>query len=79
MAIIVNTPAHEHSHTESSSGMNMLITVIVLLVLAFLFFYYGLPIIRNAASPQINVPGQIDVNVNTPNRVVHHKVEMVSN
>lgn len=58
---------HDHGGTDSSSGMSLLIGLIVLLVFAFLLFYYGLPALRGASSgPSIQVPGQIDVNVNQP-------------
>lgn len=56
---------HEHRDGESSgTGMGVMIAVVILAVLAFLFLYYGLPAIRTASSPQVNVPGQVDVNVN---------------
>lgn len=64
MATIVNTPAA--SEPSSNSGMGFLLGVILLIVFMFLLFYYGLPALRSSASPQINVPGKIDVNVNNP-------------
>lgn len=59
MATIVNNPGT----TESSNGMGMILGVIVVLLIAFFFFVYGLPMMRQSVSPQINVPGKIDVNV----------------
>ncbi len=56
---------HEHHDGDSSgTGMGIMIAVVILAILAFLFLYYGLPAIRTAAQPEINVPGQVDVNVN---------------
>lgn len=64
MATIVNTPPR-----ESDSGMGFLLGVILLIIFAALFFLYGLPYIAGMfAQPQVTVPGQIDVNVNTPNK-----------
>lgn len=67
MATIVNNPpAYED---RGGNGMGFLLGVIVLLFVAALFFYYGLPLIGQAMQgPQVNVPGKIDVNVNTPNK-----------
>lgn len=62
MATIVNNPGNG----DSGSGMGMIVAVIVLLAVVLLFFVYGLPAIRQAGSPQINVPSEIDVNVTTP-------------
>ena len=60
---------HEHHHEGSdNSGMGWLVGLILVIVLAWLLFYYGVPLLRAPANPQINVPGQIDVNVNTPNQ-----------
>lgn len=44
----------------------MIIGLVILLILAYLFFVYGLPQIRQLqlGSPQINVPSEIDVNIN---------------
>jgi hypothetical protein len=55
---------HTHEGT-SAGGMGFLLGVILLLATLFLFFYYGLPMIQQAASgPTINIPRQVDVNVN---------------
>ncbi len=54
---------HETSGTNSDPGMGFFVGIILLLI----FLYYGLPLLRNSGlggSPQINVPGKIDVNVN---------------
>ena len=59
MATIVNNPP------ARSNNNGALIAIIMLLILAVLFFYYGLPAIRSYSAPQVNVPGKIDVNVNT--------------
>ena len=70
MATYVETPVHEHYHEETRSGSNYnaLWTIIGLILLALLIFYFGLPLLRSATTvPQVNVPGNIDVNVKTPN------------
>lgn len=64
MATIVNTPG---STTDSSGGMGFVLGVLLLLLVAFLFFVYGLPAIQQSMSgPSVQVPGQVDVNLNTP-------------
>ncbi len=61
------TVVHEHTR-ESGSNTGTLVAVILLVLLAIAFFVYGLPYIGNAfQAPSVNVPGQVDVNVNTPN------------
>ncbi len=62
MATIVNTPAP----VDSSGGSGMIIGFILLLVLLVVFFIYGLPVLRQSTSPQINVPDRVDVNINQP-------------
>lgn len=62
MTTIVNTPPAK----ESDGGMGWIVGLIVFLVVAYLFIMYGLPALRNVqtGAPQINVPSQIDVNIN---------------
>jgi hypothetical protein len=62
MATIVNNPP------ARSNTSGALIAVILLLIIAVLFVDYGLPAIRSYSTPQVNVPGKIDVNVNTPQK-----------
>ena len=65
MATIVNTTSPAASDRSSSTGT--LIGIVMLLLVVVLFFYYGLPALRSATSgPSINVPREVDVNVNTP-------------
>lgn len=53
------------ANSSDNSGMGFFAGVILLIVFLFLLFYYGIPAMRgNSGSPQINVPKQIDVNVN---------------
>lgn len=62
--VIVNTPGNGDS---SGNGMGFFLGVILLILFVFLLLYYGLPYIRSSfgsATPQINVPGKVDVNVN---------------
>lgn len=62
MATIVNTPA---SSDNSSGALTMLMGLGFLLVLVILFFYFGLPMLNRATqAPQVNIPDQVDVNVN---------------
>ncbi len=61
MATIVNNPAPV---ADSNGGMGMIFGLIALFVFAYLFIMYGLPAIKQIGSPQINIPGKIDVNVN---------------
>lgn len=60
MATIVNNPAPA---ADSNSGMRMIVGLIALFVFAYLFIMYGLPAIRQIGSPQINIPSEIDVNI----------------
>lgn len=50
--------------TESNNSSNIILAL-VLLFIALLFFFYGLPLIRGAINrPAVQVPSQIDVNIN---------------
>lgn len=62
MATIVNNPPAE----RQNNGSGLLVGVILFIVFIVLFFYYGLPAIQNTGGSQINVPEQVDVNVNMP-------------
>lgn len=67
MTTIVNTPAS----TDTGGGVGFLLGIILLASFALLFFFYGLPYIGSmfqAGTPQVNVPGKIDVNVQTPGK-----------
>lgn len=66
MSTVVNNPAP----TGDSGGNSFLIGVILLIVFVVILFYFGLPVIRNMApaqlnipAPQVVVPDKIDVNV----------------
>lgn len=61
MTTVVNNPP---VNNDSGDGMGMIIGVIGLVILVYLFVIYGLPAIRQMGSPQINIPGKIDVNIN---------------
>jgi hypothetical protein len=62
MTTIVNSPAPAN---DGGSSSGLLIGFFMVIVLGLIFFYFGLPAIRRmgSATPQINVPNQIDVNV----------------
>lgn len=66
MTTIVNSPAPA---SDSSMG-GFLMGVIILVIIAVIVWFYGVPLIKkdttqiNVPAPQINVPSQIDVNVN---------------
>ncbi|HET7099290.1 MAG TPA: hypothetical protein VFI61_03600 [Patescibacteria group bacterium] len=61
MTTIVNNPPSDNS----GGPMGMIIGIIVLVVLGYFAYVYGLPAIRNmSGTPQINIPSEIDVNVN---------------
>ena len=64
MATIINTPSSQSP--RSDNGMGFLLGVIVLIIFLVLIVYYGVPALKSSSSPQINVPGKIDVNVNNP-------------
>jgi hypothetical protein len=62
MTTVVNNPTPSN---DSNSGVNMVIGLVVLVIVAYLFIMFGLPAIRTmqVATPQINIPSKIDVNV----------------
>lgn len=53
---------------DSGNGMGFLLGIIALIVFVVLFLIYGLPMITNSVNqsqtPQVNVPKDINVNVN---------------
>lgn len=55
---------HNHPTENANSGSGFLLGVILLIIFVLFLLYYGLPLIRNTATPQLNVPSKIDVNVN---------------
>lgn len=67
MATIINTPGQTTTEDPTSSALGIVLAIIILLVLAAFVFYYGPGLVRgvfNPTTPQVNVPGKIDVNVN---------------
>lgn len=62
MTNIVNTPP---AGNDSGSGVGIILGVLVALIIVVLFFVYGLPALRQGASPD-NSSGAIDVNVKLP-------------
>lgn len=64
MTTIVNNPPSNNS----GGSLGMIIGLVVLIVIGYLVWVYGLPALRNVGTgtPQINVPSQIDVNINQP-------------
>lgn len=67
MATIINTPAQ----TDNTNGFGFLLGIVLIIAFIILFFVYGLPYVTRSfsgiTSSQVNVPGKIDVNVQTPN------------
>lgn len=62
MATVINNPS---GTTESNGGLGFVIGVILLAIVLLLFFVYGLPLLRGGVTtPQVNIPGTIDVNLN---------------
>lgn len=53
-----------HDATADGGSSNFLIGIILLAVVLFLLFFYGLPMIRSAATPQTSIPSKVDVNLN---------------
>lgn len=71
MAQVEERVYHEDVHHDhgSSEGSNSMWGLIILLIVLVLFFVYGLPALRSMnTGPQINVPGQIDVNIHQPTK-----------
>lgn len=63
MTTIVNNPPS----TDNSGGpMGWIVALVVIIVLGYLGYIYGIPALQSIkmGTPQINIPSQIDVNVN---------------
>jgi hypothetical protein len=64
MATIVNTPAPSG---DSGNNMAAIAGLILFIVVIFILLVYGIPALRRVgvgSAPQINVPKDINVNVN---------------
>lgn len=76
MATIVNNPpaqpAQPVQQSSGSDGSNWALMIVFFIIFLILIVYFGLPLLRRATAipqaPQVNVPGKIDVNVNTPQK-----------
>lgn len=58
---------HDHGTVDSgSNAMGFMLGMILLVILAILAFYYfgAGRLLGGTTTPQVNVPGKIDVNVN---------------
>lgn len=65
MATVVNNTPTATPATNGSNGTGFLLGIILLILFVGALLYYGLPALNRASSgPNINVPEQIDVNVN---------------
>ena len=63
MTTIINSPP---AQKESGGMVGMIIGILALVVVGYLFITYGIPVMKQMqyGSTQINVPSEIDVNIN---------------
>lgn len=67
---MAKTIIHEHvrepqiNEEPGASYVGPIILVLSLLLIIFLIFNYGLPYINRASSPQVQIPENVDVNIN---------------
>ena len=66
MTTIVNNPAP--TSNENSGPMGLIVGIIALIIFAYIFMTFGLPALRQmqGGTSQINIPSEIDVNINQP-------------
>lgn len=54
-----------HEHDSGGSSMGFLFGLIAVILFMYILFAYGLPYMRSGTSaPAVNVPDQVDVNLN---------------
>ncbi|MEN9327677.1 MAG: hypothetical protein RI947_485 [Candidatus Parcubacteria bacterium] len=58
------TVIQNDGNADGGNGMGNLLAVVLLIIAVFGFIYYGLPALRNATTPSVNVPEKINVDVN---------------
>jgi hypothetical protein len=63
LATVINNPA---ATTDDANNTGVIFAVLLLLALVFALVYWGVPNARNVFSPNLTVPRNVDVNVNTP-------------
>lgn len=67
MATIVNNPPAQNSNDSGGNSMSLIVGIIAIIVLVILFVVYVMPMIQQgSATPQVNIPDKVDVNVNQP-------------
>jgi hypothetical protein len=60
VATIVNTPGS----AADSGGSGFAMGMVAILIIVLLFVFFGLPMLRRGVgSTQVNIPDQVDVNV----------------
>ncbi len=67
MAEVIREEHIHEDHAHGSNGLGMIVAAVVLVAVVILLLYYGLPYVRGiglGGTTQVNVPGQVDVNVN---------------
>jgi hypothetical protein len=70
MTTVINNPGANSSNPDTGNSFGMLMSLILFIVALLLLWYYGLPLLNRAVNtptaPSVNVPEQVDVNVNAP-------------
>lgn len=67
MATVVNNPQPAQQQPNNNSGSGFLIGIILIILVIILLFYFGLPYLNTGGGgTQVNVPEQVDVNVQQP-------------
>lgn len=65
MVTVVNNPG---GSGDGSGGIGLVIGLVLMVVIVFVVIVYGLPAIQRSGSPQINVPDEVDININPGNQ-----------
>jgi hypothetical protein len=69
MATIINNPPGS-GNSNNDSGAGFLVGIVLLIIFVAAFFIYGLPYLRdrNSGGTQINIPDEVNVDVNGNNK-----------
>ncbi|KKT33213.1 hypothetical protein A2394_00515 [Candidatus Woesebacteria bacterium RIFOXYB1_FULL_42_36] len=71
VTVVNNPPSQGNEEAGSGNGMWGFLGVLLVILAVIALLIFGLPVLRNllrnSGTPQVNIPSEIDVNVNQPN------------